>query len=274
MDEVLRRLGGLAAASALRRAGVDRSAIERAVQAGDLVRPRRGWYAAPWAAPELVTAVRVGGRLGCVSALRRHGVWTLPHPGIHVTAARGVDIRRAAGIRVHWTDDRGGRAAIDPPAAALATAMTCLDPMAATVAADSALHLGLVSLAQLETMGADSPRVRRVCELVDPASESGLETVARLHLRRLRIRTRSQVVVPGIGRVDLLIGDRLVLELDGEAFHDFDRDRDRDRALITAGFVVIRVSYRQVLDDWATVERQILTLVRRRDHLWRANSHA
>jgi len=51
-------------------------------------------------------------------------------------------------------------------------------------------------------------------DLVDPGCGSGLETLARLHLRRRHIRVRSQVHIPPVGWVDLLIGGRLVLELD------------------------------------------------------------
>jgi len=45
----------------------------------------------------------------------------------------------------------------------------------------------------------------------------------------------------------------LILELDGHAFHkarrDFERDRARDRALQTAGWKVLRVTWRQLHDD-------------------------
>jgi len=54
--------------------------------------------------------------------------------------------------------------------------------------------------------------------------------------------------------VDCMWRDRgLILELDGHAFHkarrDFERDRARDRALQTAGWKVLRVTWRQLHDD-------------------------
>ncbi len=61
-----------------------------------------------------------------------------------------------------------------------------------------------------------------------------------------------------------------MLELDGERWHQFENDRRRDRALIVRGYVVIRASYAQVMEEWPLVEAQILELVRRREHLWRA----
>jgi len=75
------------------------------------------------------------------------------------------------------------------------------------------------------------------------------------------------VRIPGVGRVDILIGDRLILELDGEEFHDFERDRARDRRAAVRGYVTIRASYRQVMNEWAALEAELMVLIRRRDHL-------
>jgi very-short-patch-repair endonuclease len=47
--------------------------------------------------------------------------------------------------------------------------------------------------------------------------------------------------------------ERLIVELDGLAFHAparaFERDRVRDRALSVAGWRVVRVTWRQLRDD-------------------------
>jgi very-short-patch-repair endonuclease len=78
------------------------------------------------------------------------------------------------------------------------------------------------------------------------------------------------VVIAGVGRVDLLIGERLVLELDGAEWHTgidaIERDRRRDRELVARGYLVMRVTYRQLLERWDEVEAQILRLVRRDEH--------
>ena len=75
-----------------------------------------------------------------------------------------------------------------------------------------------------------------------------------------------------MGNVDLVVGDRLVVELDGAAWHerpgDFEADRRRDRELAALGYVVIRASYRQVMTEWSEIEEQILRIVRRQGHLW------
>lgn len=55
-----------------------------------------------------------------------------------------------------------------------------------------------------------------------------------------------------------------------EEWHsDFEADRARDRALVALGYLVIRASYRQVMQEWPVIECQIAEIVARRDHLWR-----
>ena len=113
---------------------------------------------------------------------------------------------------------------------------------------------------------------------MDPGSASGIETVVRLFLRTHGIRHRVQVRFSGVGRVDLLIGDRLIIEVDGERFHtgpEFEADRRRDLALVMRGYVVIRLSYRMVLNEWDAVCSGILQLVKRGEHRWgcRASEH-
>jgi very-short-patch-repair endonuclease len=257
--------------SRLRAHGKGSKAVRRLVRDELLVRLRRGWYATPDVDVDTRLAVSTGGKLTCVSALKRHGVWTMPHADLHVRVARGTAVRLGERTRVHWTHDRIDLALpLDDVETALLIAVECLDLRAAVVVVDSVLNRGLVSRSGIELLLDKSPRGRRVLVLCDGRAESGIETIARLALRRLRVRVRSQVTIPGVGRVDLLIGDRLVLELDGRQWHDdFEADRTRDRQLMALGYLVVRASYRQVMEEWATVEAQLLVLVRRKEHRWR-----
>ena len=57
-----------------------------------------------------------------------------------------------------------------------------------------------------------------------------------------------------------------MVELDGFATHGtraaFEDDRARDRALQTAGYRVLRVTWRQLADDAATIAGQLGALLR------------
>jgi very-short-patch-repair endonuclease len=272
VTSVLHSLGGVASARALAARGVTRRQLEAALRAGAIERIRRGWYRGPGAPSSVVLAVSAGGVLTCGSALELQGVWMLPDSRVHVRVARGVSLVRSEGLVVHWSDRRAEPGfPMDPVPDAIQRAVSCLDLRAAVVAMDSALNRRLISRAQLEAMCA-SARGRRLLRLVDGASESGLETIARLALRRWRVKVRTQVPIAGVGRVDLLIGDRLVLELDGQGWHDrpgdFESDRARDRALVAAGYLPMRASYRQVLTEWGAVEQQLLQVIRAGRHRW------
>jgi very-short-patch-repair endonuclease len=62
------------------------------------------------------------------------------------------------------------------------------------------------------------------------------------------------VVVRGAYRVDVLIDDWLVLELDGRGTHaqekSFTSDRIREATIMRDGRIVLRCSYATVMDDW------------------------
>ena len=99
-------------------------------------------------------------------------------------------------------------------------------------------------------------------------------TTLALASRGLRVRT--QVPIAGVGAVDVLVGDRLVIELDGSEFHsgsrEFANDRRRDLELARRGYRVIRLSFSQVMTDWDACEAVILRLVRAGEHRWRPSS--
>ena len=89
-------------------------------------------------------------------------------------------------------------------------------------------------------------------------------------LRRWGLRVRQQVWIGG-RPVDALVGDRLVVQLDGYEFHSTSAQRTRDIAhdaeLRLRGYTVLRFGYAQVVHDWPTVERTILHAVAAGIHL-------
>ena len=91
-------------------------------------------------------------------------------------------------------------------------------------------------------------------------SDSGLESIPVARLRRIGITVRQQVVIDGHA-VDILIGDRLVLQVDGFGFHrsaaQRERDLAQDRRLVLMGYTVFRYGYADVLYRWPDVEAEI-----------------
>lgn len=165
------------------------------------------------------------------------------------------------------------REPVDNARLALECAACCLAPDDLTVVIDSLLNMRLATRADVEDWLRDYPRaVARALARTDARSESGTESYVRLRLRRKRLKVRVQVQIGEVGRVDLLVGDRLVIECDSLAHHtspaSYENDRRRDRQLRALGFHVIRLTYDQVTHRWEEVEADLLAIIRRHDHLW------
>ncbi|MEB0000139.1 DUF559 domain-containing protein [Cryobacterium sp. RTS3] len=284
---VIRRVGGAASLRQLADAGLPRAQVLQAVSAGSIRRVRNGWFAVPEAPTDVVRAVRVGGTLTGASVARLHGLWLLPDRMLHVrvpaTASRLRDPSdrsrqleaEAHRVCVHYSRSPGTGRSRDPLVRALTEMFLCDPGDAAIVAVDSALNLRELAPGALAELSANlSPAQRTRLALVDGNSDSGLETLLRLFCVRQRMRVRTQVRIRGVGRVDLLVGERLVLELDGEGFHtgiEFENDRRRDFELVQLGYLVVRISYKMLLHDRERVEAGILALIRRDEHLWTAS---
>ena len=282
----LAALGGVAATRLLTvEHGVTEQEIRRAVRLGDVLLLRQGWVALPTADRDVAAAVRVGGALTCTSVLRRLGLWNAHDGRLHVRVPPGSSRlgspsgrERALSDRHGVTIHRPGSApaisrAVDPVATAVAVAIRCQPRLDAIATLDSALHSRVLSLASVRAIIEPLPRkYHAMLALVDGSAQSGLESKARISLLGCRVKVRSQVAITGVGHVDLLIGDRLVLELDGHRWHsakeDFEEDRRRDLELTRVGYLVVRLSYDQVTWRWDGCEAVLLEIVRRREHLW------
>ena len=164
---------------------------------------------------------------------------------------------------MHWRDLPGeGSRLILNPLDCLRDATHCLTGIELTVAADSVLHNHPRYRARWPEFCAEVPGVhRRAFGDADGVCESGIETLTWQRIRHLPVGIARQVSVPGVGSVDFVLGERLVVEVDGEAFHagaaEFEHDRARDAQLALWGFVVLRFSYRQVTERWAEVDAAI-----------------
>lgn len=279
----VRERGGLAATHELLAAGHGPRAITAAVQARNVIRVRQGWYASRDIHPLLIEAARVGGAATCVSGLSLQGCWTVPTSTLHVAVSshasrlrsRGDKRVRLASLRrprviVHWREVESGQLLLSP-LECLTDAISCQPPDLASALADSLLH----RIPQLKhdwtAFVNTAPATHRSwLQRVDGVCESGTETLFWFRMRHHRFRITRQVTLTGIGRVDFLIGEWLVVEVDGAEYHteteQFESDRRRDALLGIRGYRVLRFSYRQVLDSWEQVEAAVLAAVVRGDH--------
>ena len=236
---------------------------------------RRGWYAAAYAHPAVVEAVSAGGVCSCVTALGLHGVW-VPRCGdrAHVRA-RPAAYRGKGAARFcrYYGRPHSEVYPVDDLITALRHALRCLDDEGVIVVCDSILNRYLLEAADLEAVFACAPlRIRRLLDRCDQRAESGTETIVRLRLQSLRLRSRVQVEIAGIGRVDLLVGRRLIIEVDSVEHHDRspeqrEKDRRRDEEAIRRGYLPLRLSYRRVMFQWDEVVHTLREITRRGDHL-------
>ena len=77
---------------------------------------------------------------------------------------------------------------------------------------------------------------------------------------------RQQVRIPGVGRIDIgVVGTSVIIEVDGRTYHEdpvaFEEDRRRDAELVARGYIVVRLSYRRVMEDWPWCERVVLAAI-------------
>jgi len=268
----------IATRNELRSSGLTDRHLAVAVQSGALIRVRRGYYAHTGTDTALVRAVRVGGRLACVSALRSRGIFgfdTYTHVHLHRSASRlrspeaAVPLVHRRELRLHWEPLADIGAAADYSVGlidALSQAVRCQDPWHAVASLDNAMHQGLLTKPGLGEVFSSLPtRFQPLKALVEPKSEAGQESVLRCALRAAGLRVELQVTFEGIGRVDLLVEGCLVIEADSRTAHDgwqlHVRDRDRDIDLARLGLMSLRPGYNRTMFATADVVEAVLALL-------------
>jgi len=128
-------------------------------------------------------------------------------------------------------------------------------------AIESAVHEELLSRSAAIGLFQLLPRrQRRLAAKLNFQGESGMETIVRLRLELLGLRLMQQVWI-GKDRVDLVIDGWLIVELDGDEWHDPVTDRIRTNRLIRAGYRVLRFGYAEVFDHWDETVATILEML-------------
>ncbi|MFV0285247.1 MAG: endonuclease domain-containing protein [Demequina sp.] len=251
--EGLRRLGGVARGVELTRAGVGRDNLLAHVQTGRVERAHRGCFALPGTPREAVLASIFRAEPACVTALT---AWELPlYPAqsrthLLVPESRGPGLPRRRPTDEVVLHRAEGIASV---ADHLDLAAHCVGPMQQLALADAALGRGLVSRDELRALRRGTAERRAwVAEMADPRAGSISESVARVDLVEAGFEVTPQASFAGIGRVDLVVEDAVVVELDGVAYHSdsvaFRADRERDRALALLGYRVLRYTFMEVMN--------------------------
>ncbi len=262
--------------------GYSVKAIASAVRAGSIVRLRRAWYGLPNLAEDVSTAVRLGGKLGAVSAARSYGWWTGLDHDIHVSwpphgNVSGVGRDAFPGVVRHWrevpagllTDSECWREA---PEVALAQVLRYAGRELAVACANSAIKTGGLDLFATQAAFVGAPlRVQEWARHVDGMSDSGMEDQVRLWFDDRGIPFLLHPQIEGAGEFDFLVGRSLLVETDGKKYHEGEiprhRDYVKDNLAATQGYVTARFNYAMVMYDWPGCERRILEHLARRDHL-------
>ncbi|WP_110588612.1 type IV toxin-antitoxin system AbiEi family antitoxin domain-containing protein [Microbacterium suaedae] len=269
--EIVRRRGGVCRTADLLALGITRNRVRAAVASGALHRPRQGWVALQNADPMLVAAARAGVVLTCLTQAARIGLWSQESSMHHVAApphAGRVDVDELH-ARVHWSEPLVPRVPgvlVDPIENVLTILAACVPEEQARATWESALRKKYVDIEALRQLPL-SGRARRIAEIVTPFSDAGTESIVVHRLRWLDERILQQVVIAG-HRVDILIGECLVIQIDGGHHIGAQRDQDNahDARLRLMGYHVIRVSYAQIMNEWPVVQDLVLRAIARGLH--------
>lgn len=255
-------LGHVVSTRRLLAAGATARQLERWVRDGSIQRLRPGTYACTHLDDEAVVAATAGTRLDCVSLLARiPEAWTgRGDHGIHVRAPAGRHVGPLPSAVVIHRPRVGEQGVIG----ALVSASRCLDPVDWLACVESLLHLARIDERALEVLAATARRpARRMLDRLDRDAESGLETHARCRLQDAGFAVESQVLVPGAGRLDLVVEGCVAVETDGRRWHEhrFLEDRTKDLRVERWGIRVLRIAPVHVFDEWpetlATIERMV-----------------
>ena len=265
-------------------AGLSSRTIERRVERRQLHRLHRGVYSLGDPKPSVrgrwLAAVLACGQGAVLSHRSAASLWRLARQGngpVEVTAAAG---RRRLGIALHECGlHEADRAVVDSiPVTSVARTLFDLaeevDEQGLARAFEEADRLRLLEMRALEDVCArcrGRRALRPVQRLIEEAREPGW-TRSDLE-ERFAIFCREHELLPTDTNVELLghevdalwIGERLVVELDGFAYHRhraaFENDRAKDAAMQAAGYRVVRITDRRLEREPSAIAEELRRLL-------------
>lgn len=230
--EFLTSVGGVAKVGLIRAHGYTPADIRKLAGA---YQPRHGLWAIPSADPAVLMAVSNNSYLTCASAALRYGLWLKNTPAkVHLATkhGRGRGFVRHSGLRF-GPESNLPLASVEDT---VLHALTCLSAEDAVAVAQSAIKkFGLSrDLLRNELRARYFGTARRRLEMADGLSESLPEVSARLLFESEGLSFRRQVRIEGVGRVDTLIDDWLIVEVNGYQFHSSREAWRKDMARLNA----------------------------------------
>lgn len=247
------------------------ASVRDLVETGQLTRLRRGWYAQLGAGRDAVAAIKAGAHLGCLSGCKAHGLWVPPFEGVHAVYGRGRKPGGRPGIVLHRTEAPAPTSAVWPLLDCLMQVIKRHDLETCLIVVESAVERRLIGHEEAGALVRRTPHgdLRRYLA----RARSGSETRVRLFFQMRGVQVQSLVPIPTIGEVDMKVGSRLLVECDSEAHHTSLRDRfndgTRDLNAHLGRYDHIRLSYRQIWDDWPATQAALSQVLKQRRHLYR-----
>jgi very-short-patch-repair endonuclease len=266
--------------------GISWRRLRNAERDGALIRVRRGHYAVGGTRDSVVQAVRVGGRLACVSAVLDCGIFGFDDGALHVNVGPSSSRLRAYResphevfsndgnrLRLHWDESQRSPQVSEYRVEltdAIRQVFHCQNYRLAMATLENALHLKRLSVGDVSQIFSGLPKSKQYLQkLVDSRADSGQETVLRLIVAEAGFAFDFQANVPGVGRVDLMVEGCIVVEADSRQFHDGweaqVRDRARDVRLAALGFMSLRVVYSDIMFHPEKITAGIWGLLRTRN---------
>lgn len=277
----MEQFGFLASRRQLESVNIGHHRIDRAIADGDLLPVRMGWVATANASQASIIAVLHGARLTGGTALDSYGIWCgddhrihlqVPEDSHRVTQAPLTPIARftpprffAPKLVTHWAPFEIGEGPIPGWRVSISDAIgrfATTEPAEQVAAAlESAVTTNRVTRRAVAHIIQRLPkRLHRLSNDLTFLAGSGLETISKMRFDALGFRVMQQVQI-GIDRVDLVIDGWLVIELDGDQWHEPSIDRMRTNRIIRSGYGVLRFGYADIFERWgetvATVVRML-----------------
>ena len=276
LNEELHKRHGITKLSSLRHAELTPSMLPAGIS------HYRGWiYDHTRYTLDQVRAFVYNACISCVSAAQMYELPVLMEERpqkthLSVSYNRGMHpskLRRFDDVCIHreqFVSDEERRTHVASIGTVLERVLVCMPLKVSLPMLDAARNRGLydVSTLTIPPTGSRLPHLREALSLSSDRARSILETVARLQLIDMGLTPQVGVWIEGVGEVDMIILDFIVIEVDGWAFHSSkeqrEKDLKRDRELLRRGYVVLRFTYDDVMNgDFAREVPVSVTALRR-----------